>query len=208
MKDEHSIPAHDEQQLLQHYRTHSDGEPSAALDARILAAASAQAARHGKPAQRPAARLHAWLFGASGRTGWSVAFGSLALLGLGLGLSLNTLEPSAPTYDAPVPAAPAMQRYAAPAPMERKAMAEPEAASRAMVDSVVTEALQAPPLGADSPARNKVLAAPWQAELQEVLALRERGQEADARMLLDGIRERYPQLDVDKQLQQLQEANE
>jgi len=207
MKDEQPISPPDEH-VLQHYRMHSDDEPSAALDARIMAAASAQTARHAKPAKGLLARMHAWLFGGAGRTGWSVAFGSLALLGLGLGLSLKTLEPSVPTYDSPVPVAPALQRYAAPAPMERKAMAEPEKGSSAMADSVVSEALQAPPLSAASPARSQSVVTPWQAELHDVLVLREQGREADAKALLDAIRQRYPQLDIDKQLQQLQEARE
>ncbi|MBC9250159.1 hypothetical protein A9179_07720 [Pseudomonas alcaligenes] len=93
-----------EQELLQHFRQHSQGEPSAALDALILDAARRAVA---EPAPRPsrAQRLHAWLFGAGSRTRWSVAFASLATLGIGLSLTWRTQEQLPATYDMPAPAA-------------------------------------------------------------------------------------------------------
>lgn len=205
MKDPHATPSTAEQQLLQHYRAHHHDEPSAALDARILAAAAAQVAT---PPASVLARLHAWLFGAAPRMRWSVALGSVALLGLGLGLSLKTLEQAPPAYDHPLPAAPAIQRYAAPAPaapapLERKALAESAAA---LADSVATEE-QARASSSAPLARSKVTAAPWLDELHEVLALRARGQQAEADTLLDRLRQRYPQQDIDKHLQQLEQAN-
>ncbi|HBX53871.1 hypothetical protein [Pseudomonas sp. UBA2684] len=212
MKDPHATPSTAEQQLLQHYRAHHHDEPSAALDARILAAAAAQVAT---PPASALARLHAWLFGAAPRMRWSVALGSVALLGLGLGLSLNTLEQAPPAYDHPLPAAPAIQRYAAPAPaapapLERKALAESAAAlaesAAALADSVATEE-QARASSSAPLARSKVTAAPWLDELHEVLALRARGQQAEADTLLDRLRQRYPQQDIDKRLQQLEQAD-
>lgn len=88
-----------EQALLAHYRQHSLAQPSAALDARILAAASAELIRVQPVSLSWAQRLHAWLFGPGHRLRWSVAFASLATLGLGLGLSLRTLNDLPPAYD-------------------------------------------------------------------------------------------------------------
>lgn len=93
-----------EQELLQHFRQHSQGEPSAALDALILDAARRAVA---EPAAQPsrAQRLHAWLFGAGSRSRWSVAFASLATLGIGLSLTWRTQEQVPTAYDMPAPAA-------------------------------------------------------------------------------------------------------
>ena len=91
-----------EQQLLQHYRQHSQGEPSAAVDALILAAARQAIA----PATPSAAqRLHGWLFGQGSRTRWSVAFAGLATLGISLSLTWRTQEQAPTAYDMPAPVA-------------------------------------------------------------------------------------------------------
>lgn len=91
-----------EQQLLQHYREHSQGEPSAAVDALILAAARQAIA----PATPSAAqRLHGWLFGQGSRTRWSVAFAGLATLGISLSLTWRTQEQAPTAYDMPAPVA-------------------------------------------------------------------------------------------------------
>lgn len=91
-----------EQQLLQHYRQHSQGEPSAAMDALILAAARQAVA----PATPSAAqRLHGWLFGRGSRTRWSVAFAGLATLGISLSLTWRTQEQAPTAYDRPAPIA-------------------------------------------------------------------------------------------------------
>ncbi|QKE63682.1 hypothetical protein HNE05_10040 [Aquipseudomonas campi] len=91
-----------EQQLLQHYRQHSQGEPSAAVDALILAAARQAVA----PATPSAAqRLHGWLFGRGSRTRWSVAFAGLATLGISLSLTWRTQEQAPTAYDMPAPVA-------------------------------------------------------------------------------------------------------
>ncbi|MCP1624461.1 hypothetical protein [Pseudomonas nitroreducens] len=107
-----------EQDMLEHYRRHSDEQPSAQLDARILAAARA-AVQEKKPSL--AQRLHHWLLGAGSRQRWSVAVAGLASLGIGLSLTLRTYEEAPDRFDAPV--APAMLRAPAPAP----AMAPPAA---------------------------------------------------------------------------------
>ncbi|WP_137886907.1 hypothetical protein [Pseudomonas sp. 2FE] len=119
-----------EQALLQHYRAHDPHEPSAALDARILAAATAALpTSNAQRAPQPGvmARLHGWLFGGSQRARWSVAFASLATLGLGVGLTLRTFERSPERYDiapvpmlAPAPATEAVQSDAPPLSAEKK----------------------------------------------------------------------------------------
>ena len=58
---QHDQDLQQEQQLLEHFREHSQGEPSAAVDALILAAAR-QAVEPPRPSLSQ--RLHAWLFGA------------------------------------------------------------------------------------------------------------------------------------------------
>ncbi len=66
-----------EQELLELYRRHSEAQPSAQLDARILAAA--RAAVQQKPPSF-AQRLHQWLLGAGSRQRWGVAVAGLATL--------------------------------------------------------------------------------------------------------------------------------
>ncbi len=114
-----------EAQLLTHFRQHSQGEPSAELDARILAAATAEV-RHVKPA------LGAWqdwfkrLLAPSGMA----ALAGVACVGLAISLTWRTLqEPaaqmplevsqpmSAPTPE-PLPAA-----ASAPAPVTEETAA-------------------------------------------------------------------------------------
>ena len=114
-----------ERELLEHFRQHSQGEPSAAVDALILDAAR-QAVSPPAPRPNPVQRLHAWLFGAGSRTRWSVAVASLAVVGIGLNLALHTRDQLPQTYDAPAPAsAPALQEMA-PVMEARKQSAEPE----------------------------------------------------------------------------------
>lgn len=114
-----------ERELLEHFRQHSQGEPSAAVDALILDAAR-QAVSPPAPRPNPVQRLHAWLFGAGSRTRWSVAVAGLAVVGIGLNLALHTRDQLPQTYDAPAPAsAPALQEMA-PVMEARKHSAEPE----------------------------------------------------------------------------------
>lgn len=96
-----------EQQMLEHYRRHSTQEPSHALDAQILAAAQAHLdaqAHVREPVHEPwLSRLHAWLFAGSPRGRWSVAFASLAVIGVGVALSVRTYEQAPGTFDDAVP---------------------------------------------------------------------------------------------------------
>ncbi|MFV3334236.1 hypothetical protein ACNFIA_25180 [Pseudomonas sp. NY15437] len=99
-----------EQAVLEHYRRHSEEQPSAQVDARILAAARAQAQ---STSPSLALRLHHWLLGAGSRQRWGVAVAGLATLGIGLSLTLRTYEEAPKRFDAPV--APAMMPAPAPA---------------------------------------------------------------------------------------------
>jgi hypothetical protein len=116
-------PLADEQALLEHYRQHSQAQPTAAMDALILAAAAAQLNRAKPPVSSWRQRLQAWVFGPGHQLRWSLALGSLASIGLGLTLSLRTLDQLPPAYDLGEPL-PAMSAASAPASAQ---LAEPMA---------------------------------------------------------------------------------
>jgi hypothetical protein len=126
MSQQHDQDLQQEQQLLEHFREHSQGEPSAAVDALILAAAR-QAVEPPRPSLSQ--RLHAWLFGAGNRTRWSMAVAGLAVFGIGLNLALHTREQLPEPFDVPAPVvgSRALQEMA-PAPVveARKQTAERE----------------------------------------------------------------------------------
>lgn len=122
---ERSLP--DEQALLEHYRQHSLAQPSAAVDALILAAAAAELNRAKAHTLPWSQRLHRWLFGAGHRVRWSVAFASLASIGFGLGLSLRTLDELPPAYDLGEPL-PTISAAPAAAPLTQSMEAKKTAA--------------------------------------------------------------------------------
>lgn len=218
MKDHQSLPD-SEQQLLEHYRGQHGSEPCAELDARILAAASA--ALRSQLAKSPSAmaRVQAWLFDGASHRRWSVALGSVAVLGLGLGISLRTPAPIAPSYDSPMPTAPALQRYTAPVVSEKKAMAEsfqlnqpeanvePEVSALADAAAAPSALPQAPSASSSLAARREAAAAPLAAELHDALRqiakLREQGRQAEASARLTELQQRYPQADLEALLKRL-----
>ncbi|WNF45312.1 hypothetical protein RHP75_13075 [Pseudomonas sp. SG20056] len=126
-----------EQQMLAHFRQHSGGEPSAQLDAQILAAATAAVRSAAVDEAKPglSARLHSWLFGAGGRQRWSVALAGVACLGIGVSLTWRTFEQAPDAFDAVpsgAPMAPAAARMAPqsapmPAPLAESAVMADEA---------------------------------------------------------------------------------
>jgi hypothetical protein len=137
-----------ERQMLEHFRQHSGGEPSAQLDAQILAAASAAvrsaATTEVKPGLR--ARLHSWLFGAGGRQRWSVALAGVACLGIGVSLTWRTFEQAPDAFDAVPSAAPMAPAAARQAPQSAP-MSAPLAESAAVADEPVrSRAAQSAPL--------------------------------------------------------------
>lgn len=255
MKHDQHRPDKQELQMLAHFRAHSPGEPSAELDARILAAANAAAPAAVAGEQPPgwSARLHAWLFG-GGRQRWSLALAGVACLGIGVSLTWRTFEQAPDAYDAvpsgaPMAPAASVAPEAAPlsAPMaESAAIAQPQAQARAIAPAAVVQGLSAdaakaekkasaaapvellseeqanaalhdqlpqaasaPALGTQAkPAAPAVSDAEQQLhdELQRLLKLRRDGwaEEADA-LLLKLMRE-HPQLDINEQLKQLEQA--
>ncbi|WP_337056684.1 hypothetical protein [Pseudomonas sp. USHLN015] len=250
-----------ERDLLAHFRAHDAGEPSAELDARILAAAR-DAVRPARPGLGE--RLHAWLFGPGGRQRWSVAFAGLACLGIGVSLTWRNLDRPGLDHESGIPAPAAMGAPApivpvapAAAPMARASEAtavagslesapEPDvagyatapepapvmireakkmAASRlaeeaqrqapvaalgdqADVHEQAAEALkaEAPALAAKPrPAPAKAKEETLVAQLEELLALREKGDTQAADALLARLRQDHPQLDIEAELERLGE---
>lgn len=218
MKDQRE-PLDHEQALLAHFRAHGSGEPSAELDARILAAASA-AARETKQAQIDsdnagwAQRLHQWLFG-SGRQRWSVAVAGLACVGIGVSLTWRTLEQTPEAFDA-VPPSVAMSP-AAPAPIAAKRAPEQEAIApmAAPQERMRSQAMarQAPSADmAEAPMASSAALAPMaelviQSEPREallrLLELRKAGEQEEAQRLLEQLKADYPQLDIEAELAHL-----
>lgn len=137
-----------ERELLEHFRQHSQGEPSAAVDALILDAAR-QAVSPPVPRPNPVQRLHAWLFGAGSRTRWSVAVAGLAVVGIGLNLALYTRDQLPQTYDAPAPAlqemAPVMEASRQSAEPEYKKAEQAQRSSAGPTSFAVSPAANAAP---------------------------------------------------------------
>ncbi|WP_017939333.1 hypothetical protein [Zestomonas thermotolerans] len=188
-----------EQQLLEHFRQHTRDEPSATLDARILAAARAACQAPGPSRWQ---RLKAWLAGGGRQPRWSLALAGVACLGIGLSLTWRTLQQVPPAgLDAPVEA----MTYDAPAPQPRaKSAPPPEFQPRLAVPA-------AAPLRAEQALREaersaaKVLAEP-QRSLQRLLELRREGRAADAERLQERLRQDWPELDIEAELQRLERA--
>jgi hypothetical protein len=141
-------PLADEQALLEHYRQHSHAQPTAAMDALILAAAAAELTRVKPSTLNWGQRLHAWVFGPGHQLRWSLALGSLASIGLGLTLSLRTVDQLPPAYDLGEPPSlnTAAQPAAAPivAPLATAKMAESNAPKSAPPAERMTELKAAP----------------------------------------------------------------
>lgn len=178
---------HDEA-LLRHVREHSRAEPGPALDARILAAA-ADAAKRRQP-HGFWQRLRHSLSGAFTRGRWSAAFGCLALLGVGLGLSLRTLEQAPPRYDAPAAAMQRQAPMALQAPPSPAPMAEMAEAPRVMARMAAKAA----------PPADEVLA-----RLREIAELRAAGEGEEAERRKTQLQAEHPELDIEAELQRLPE---
>lgn len=207
-------PLDHEQELLAHFRAHGSGEPSAELDARILAEASA-AARETQQAAKAesgwAQRLHQWLFG-SGRQRWSVAVAGLACLGIGVSLTWRTLEQTPEAFDAVPPSVAMSPAAPAPAPMAAKRAAESESVARMAVPQERMRS-QAPTADrAEAPMASTAAIAPMaelviQSEPREallrLLELRKAGEQEEAQRLLEQLKADYPHLDIEAELAHL-----
>ena len=218
MKDQRE-PLDHEQALLAHFRAHGSGEPSAELDARILAAASA-AARETQQAQIDsdnagwAQRLHQWLFG-SGCQRWSVAVAGLACVGIGVSLTWRTLEQTPDAFDA-VPPSVAMSP-AAPAPIAAKRAPEQEAIapmaapqermrSQAMARQAPSADMAEAPMASGAalaPMAELVIQSEPREALLRLLELRKAGEQEEAQWLLEQLKADYPHLDIEAELAHL-----
>lgn len=238
-----------EAQLLTHFRQHSQGEPSAELDARILAAATAEA-RRAKPAQ---GGWQDWLQRLLAPSGMA-ALAGVACVGLAVSLTWRTLqEPAArmplevsQPMSAPIPEALPAAASAPPPVTEETAafsdslpaadssMASSSTANRAMAKREAPVAAQrsaertaaapaasakkslllpaAPPVqimaapaaaSSEELAKAKSPAPSLEGSLRQLRQLRESGQQDAAAALLVELQQRYPQRDIEVELQRL-----
>ncbi|VVN14659.1 hypothetical protein PS662_04034 [Pseudomonas fluorescens] len=190
-----------EDQVLQHFREHSSGEPPAHLDAFILAAAQREA-----PAPKPS-MWQRWVQ-ACQKPRWQVAFASLVGVALMLALVQRTPEPT-PSYDfAPKASAPVARKEAgqasssvarslsAPAPAAPMADFAPPAQSESISAEMAEEAKV-----------SKRAAAPvetFDEQLLEVLRLQNAGQTREADALLATLQKRFPNENLADRLKALQ----
>lgn len=225
MKHEQQRPDAQEQQLLAHFREHSNGEPSAELDALILNAARAELTKASKPSR--AQRLHNWLFGA-GRQRWSLAVAGVACVGIGVSLTWRTLDSTPDAYDA-VPSTVLMAPAASPAPayapmaesaaidelQARKRLAQPDQQkaeqAQSLGRSALSDELEAAPMpqailaepAAPQALKPQAMDGKLQRELQRLRKLRSDGWEDEADQLLLQLMREYSQLNIEAALKQL-----
>ena len=188
-------------QLIEHVRQYSSGEPPASLDAFILATA-----RRETPAPQPSV-WQRWLQ-ACQRPRWQMAFATVAGLALMIGVVMRSPVPapdispatfSAFHEEARRPAPPALS---APAPMARMAAA-PKA------ESVPGQAEIAGALADKSTAklskRAPVALPSLEEALQEIVNLRAAGKSKAADEKLLALHARFPQEDLPARLEMLQQ---
>lgn len=186
--------------LLQHFRQQAHGEPPAALDAFILAAARREA-----PAPRPNL-WQRWLQ-ACQRPRWQMAFATVAGVALMIGLVVRSPVPTAdrPTPDiaqyAAAPPPPALAAPAAPAPMARLALA-PQADSAQVQAEAASSLAEAPT--AKMSKRAAVALPTLEQALQEILRLRNAGEARAADEKLLALHKRFPNEDLPARLEALQ----
>ncbi len=196
MTDSRHTPDDD---LLQHFRQHSPGEPPASLDAFIL-----NTARREAPAPQPSL-WQRWLH-ACQRPRWQMAFATVAGLALMIGVVTRSPVPqpdiSTATFSAlhEEAARPAPQALSAPAPMARIAAAP-------KVESAPVQAEIAGALADQSAAKlskRAPLALPsLEEELQAIVRLREAGESKAADEKLLALHARFPEEDLPARLEAL-----
>ncbi|WP_332847358.1 hypothetical protein [Pseudomonas lactucae] len=190
-------------ELIEHFRQHSTGEPPASLDAFILNAAR-------REATAPQPNLwQRWLH-ACQRPRWQMAFATVAGLALMIGVVMRSPVPqpeistatfSALHEEAARPAPPALSAPApAPAPMARIATA-PQA-ERAPVQAEIAGALADQSMAKMSK-RAPVALPSLEEGLREIIRLREAGQTKAADEQLLALHERFPDEDLPARLEAL-----
>jgi hypothetical protein len=192
MTDSRQTP---DDELLQHFRQHSLGEPPASLDAFIL-----NTARHEAPARQPSL-WQRWLQ-ACRQPRWQMAFATVAGVALMIGVVMRSPVPqpeiSTATFSTlhQEAARPAPQAFSTPAPMARMAAAPPVQAEAASVL-------------ADEPAakvskRAAIVLPSLEQGLQEIVNLRLAGETRAADEKLLALHKRFPKEDLPARLEVLQ----
>ena len=182
-------------ELIQHFRQHSTGEPPASLDAFLLATARREA-----PAPQPSL-WQRWLQ-ACQRPRWQMAFASVAGLALMIGVVMREPVPQPEIATATFfalheetarPAPPAML---APAPVARMAVA-PKAESAQVMGSMADES------SAKLSKRAPVALPSLEEGLQEIVRLREAGEAKAADEKLLALHKRFPDEDLPARLEEV-----
>lgn len=189
-----------EEQVLKHVREQHNAEPPAHLDALIL-----NAARRETPAPRQSL-WQRWLK-ACQTPRYQVVFASLVGIALMLSLVQRTPQPVAQYDFAPAakPAAPVARSLSAPA----GALSAPAPAMAPAPMAEMAAPMQSESISADTAEEAKVskrAAAPvngLEAQLREVLRLRESGQSQAADTLFNNLHKRYPNVDLDLRLEKI-----
>lgn len=192
MTDSRHTPDDD---LIQHFRQHSTGEPPASLDAFIL-----NAARREAPAPQPSL-WQRWLH-ACQRPRWQMAFATVAGVALMVGVVMRSPVPQpevstatfSALHDQAPPPAPA------PAPMARMAVAPKAESAQAEIIGSLAQAPAAKPLSKRAPPGLPSL----EDGLQEIVNLRAAGQTRAADEKLLALHQRFPQEDLPARLEALQ----
>ena len=197
MTDSRHIP---DDELIQHFRQHSTGEPPASLDAFIL-----NAARREAPTPQPSL-WQRWLR-ACQQPRWQMAFATVAGVALMIGLVTRSPVPqpeiSTATFSAlhEEAARPAPQAFSAPAPMARMAAA-PRAESAPAQAEIAASLADAP--AAKLSKRAPVALPSLEEGLREIVQLRESGQTRAADEKLLALHKRFPQENLPARLEALQ----
>lgn len=188
MTDSRPTPDDD---LLQHFRQHSTGEPPASLDAFIL-----NTARREAPAPQPSL-WQRWLQ-ACQRPRWQMAFATVAGVALMIGVVMREPVPQQEISTATFSAAPPPQAFSAPAPAPMARMAVAPKADRAPLQAEMADT------SAAKLSKRAPVALPSLEEgLQEILDLRAAGQTQAADEKLLALYKRFPNDDLPARLEAL-----
>lgn len=180
-------------ELLQHFRQHSTGEPPASLDAFIL-----NAARREAPSPQPSL-WQRWLR-ACQQPRWQMAFATVA--GVALMIGVVTRSPVPPPEISTATFSALHEEAARPAPMARMAMAPKadSAPAQAEIAGSLADERAAKPLSKRAPVALPAL----EEGLKEIVSLRQSGQAKAADEKLLALHKRFPKEDLPARLEALQ----
>lgn len=183
-------------ELIQHFRQHSTGEPPASLDAFILATARREA-----PVPQPSL-WQRWLQ-ACRRPRWQMAFATVAGVALMLGVVMRSPVPQPEISTATFSATPSPQAFSAPAPAPMARMAVAPRVESAPVQAEIADALT--DKSAAKLSKRAPVALPSLEEgLREIVNLRLAGETKAADEKLLALHERFPEEDLPARLEALQ----